>query len=74
MNSTQAAQIVGFMEKYSKHFVDTVSFLNKKQMKILADDLIWLHDSLQEEQKLVMYGSSLETERLKILAAAGKED
>jgi hypothetical protein len=54
--------------------VELVDFLNLKQQKVLGDDLDWLHDSLPEEQRLLMSGSSLEGKRLELMAALGFED
>jgi hypothetical protein len=67
-------ELLEFLEKYNKHFTDVVMFLNMKQQKVLADDVIWLHDSLQQEQKFVMAGVSLEKRRLELLAAMGYPD
>jgi len=74
MTIQQAAQIVEFLGKYNKHFTDIVTFLVQKQQKVLADDLLWLHDSLQEEQRLAMSGTSLEKKRLEILSEVGYPD
>jgi len=74
MNQTQALQIIEFLESYNKHFLGCVDFLNLKQQKVLADDLSWLHDSLPEEQRLSMSGSSLEHKRLELMKELGFED
>jgi hypothetical protein len=74
MSAEHAAQIVEFLGKYNEHFNTTVEFLNQKLQKVLADDLVWLHDSLQEEQKLSMAGSSLESKRLELLAGMRYND
>lgn len=71
MGITQATELVDFLEKYKQHFEGVVDFLGRKLQKVLADDLLWLHDSLHEEQKLTMSGSSLESKRLEMLADMG---
>ncbi|MCL2071488.1 MAG: hypothetical protein FWH07_04540 [Oscillospiraceae bacterium] len=74
MGVEQATQIIGFLEKYNEHFAEVVKFLNLKMQKVLADDLVWLHDSLQEEQKFSMAGNSLENKRLELLSRLGFSD
>jgi hypothetical protein len=74
MNTAQAIQIIEFLESYNKHFLECVDFLNLKQQKVLADDLNWLHDSLPEEQRLSMAGSSLEGKRLELMESLGVAD
>jgi hypothetical protein len=74
IDSSQAGQIVEFLEKYNNHFNEIVDFLNKKQLKVLADDLIWLHDSLSDEQRLSMSGVSLENKRLELFESFGLDD
>jgi hypothetical protein len=74
MKIEQAAQITEFLERYNKHFTDVVTFLKQKQQKVLADDLVWLHDSLSEEQRLSMAGLSLENKRIDMLDAMGYDD
>jgi hypothetical protein len=73
MNNTQAAQIVEFLAKYNAHFSQLIEFLQLKQQKVLGDDLIWLHDSLADEQRLSMAGASLENKRLEMLMVMGYE-
>jgi len=74
MNTKQADQILEFLGRYNKHFSGLVGFLLEKQQKVLADDLLWLHDSLSEEQRLAMAGASLENKRLALLKEAGYEN
>ena len=71
MDIQQASELVEFLGKYNNHFTEMVGFLNQKQQKVLADDLLWLHDSLQQEQKLAMLGNSLEKKRLELLEEMG---
>ncbi|MCL1832750.1 MAG: flagellar export chaperone FlgN [Oscillospiraceae bacterium] len=74
MNIEQATQIADILGTYNKHFDECIAFLNLKQQKVLADDLNWLHDSLTEEQRLAMVGSSLETKRLELMKTLGYEN
>jgi hypothetical protein len=48
--------------------------MNEKQEKVAGDDLVWLLDSLTEEQKFVMRGNSLEAKRLLIFESSGCKD
>jgi hypothetical protein len=74
MTTAQAVQIADFLEGYNKHFAEVADFLNLKHQKVLADDLGWLHDSLPEEQRLSMAGSSLESKRLDLMEELGCAD
>lgn len=49
-------------------------FLMKKHAKILADDLEWLTDSLNDEQAFVMKSKSLEEKRLALFSGLGIAD
>jgi hypothetical protein len=69
-----AVQIVEFLESYNKHFSEYISFLSLKQQKVFADDLNWLHDSLPEEQRLSMAGTSVEKKRLELMESLGYAD
>lgn len=46
-------------------------FLMKKHTKILADDLEWLTDSLNDEQAYLMKSRSLEDKRLELFRGLG---
>jgi len=70
----QAAEIVEFLERYNKHFEEVVMFVKQKNQKVLADDLVWLLDSLSEEQRLSMAGNSLEHKRLELFKSMGFDD
>jgi hypothetical protein len=70
----QIIDFLSFLEKYNKHFIEVVDFLNQKQQKVLADDLLWLHDSLSLEQRLSMAGTSLENKRIELLETMGYAD
>lgn len=49
-------------------------FLMKKHTKILADDLDWLTDSLNDEQAFLMKSRSLENKRLELFRGLGIDD
>lgn len=74
MTSDKAEKIISFTEGYNKHFEELCTFLTTKQSKVIEDDLLWLLDSLVEEQKMVMRGSSLETKRLAMMLDLGYEN
>jgi hypothetical protein len=69
--SEQAVQIIEFLGKYNKHFTEVLEYLLVKQQKVLADDMLWLLESLAEEQKFSMAGSSLENKRQEMLRDMG---
>lgn len=70
--SEKTADIVlGFLERYNRHFEELADFLAKKQNKILLDDLEWLEEALVTEQSLIMKGNSLEDKRLEIFERIG---
>ena len=48
-------------------------FLMKKHTKILADDINWLTDSLNDEQAYIMKSRSLEDKRLALFRGLGIE-
>lgn len=74
MTITDAERIITFTENYNKHFSELLSLLTQKQSKVVEDDLMWLLDSLVDEQKLVMRGNSLEAKRLALLLELGYEN
>ena len=53
---------------------DLYVFLLKKHSKIVADDLDWLTDSLNDEQAFLMKSKSLEDKRLELFRGLGIED
>ena len=68
--------VIKFMEKYNRHFEELETFVSEKKAKVIADDLVWLLDSLVREQKLVMEGNDLEVKRLALfeeLQISGKK-
>ncbi len=71
MTVATAKAVIQFMEKYNKHFEELELFVSEKKAKVIADDLVWLLDSLTREQKLVMTGNDLETKRLSLFEELG---
>ena len=63
MTIETADRIIGFLEKYNGVYRDMVAFLTEKQAKVMADDLLWLLDSVEDEQALVMKIQSEESAR-----------
>ena len=63
--------IIGFLERYVRHFEELADFLAKKQNKILLDDLNWLEEALIQEQGFIMKGNSLEDKRLELFEQIG---
>lgn len=63
-----ADEIIAFMDKYLETYRSMVGFLTEKQAKVMADDLLWLLDSVEEEQALVMKIQSQENARLALFA------
>lgn len=53
---------------------DLYVFLLKKHSKIIADDLEWLTESLNDEQAFLMKSKSLEDKRLELFRGLGIED
>jgi len=74
MNVTAAIEILEFLEKYDEHFRELRAFINEKQEKTAGDDLVWLLDSLNTEQKFVMRGNSLEAKRNLIFEEHGLKE
>lgn len=71
MNVETAKTIIAFMEKYNKHFAALSAFVSEKKAKVIADDLTWLLDSLNTEQRYVMEGNDLEAKRLSLFEQLG---
>lgn len=74
MEIASAHEIVDFFDAYSQHFKELRMFITKKQDKVAGDDLTWLLDSLNEEQRLIMRGNSLEAKRLALFNSLGYKD
>ncbi len=71
MTAGTAKSIIKYMEKYNEHFENLETFVSEKKAKVIADDLVWLLDSLVTEQKLVMEGNDLEVKRLALFEQLG---
>lgn len=71
MEKEIAEVFLEFFDIYNRHFESFAGFLAVKQNKILLDDLNWLEGALQEEQKYIMKGNSLEEKRLALFERAG---
>ncbi len=68
MTVETADRIISFMEKYNETYHEMVAFLTEKQAKVMADDLLWLLDSIEQEQALVMKIQSQENARISLFA------
>ena len=66
MTIETADRIIGFLEKYNGVYRDMVAFLTEKQ-----DDLLWLLDSVEDEQALVMKIQSEESARSALFEELG---
>lgn len=66
-----AKEVIAFMEKYNKHFEALSAFVSEKRAKVIADELTWLLDALNVEQKFVMEGNDLEAKRLALFERLG---
>lgn len=71
MTTETADRIIGFLEKYNGAYRDMVAFLTEKQAKVMADDLLWLLDSVENEQALVMKIQSEEAARTSLFEELG---
>lgn len=69
-----AFEIAEFLEVYDNHFKELRMFLLTKQNKVTGDDLVWLLESLNEEQRLIMRGNSLEAKRIALFEKHGLKD
>lgn len=68
--------VIASMEKLNQHLEALEAFISAKKARVIADDLVWLLDSLTEEQRLVAEGNDLEAKRLKLfddLGISGKK-
>lgn len=68
--------VIANMEKLNQHLEALETFISAKKARVIADDLVWLLDSLTEEQRLVAEGNNLEAKRLKLfddLGISGKK-
>lgn len=74
MDNVTAAAIVRCLEIDVDFYRELTVFLMKKHTKILADDLEWLTDSLNDEQAFLMKSRSLEEKRLALFSGLGIEN
>lgn len=71
MTIETADKVIRFLEKYNSVYRDMVTFLTEKQAKVMADDLLWLLDSVEDEQALVMKIQSEENARTALFEELG---
>lgn len=71
MTIETADKVIRFLEKYNSVYRDMVAFLTEKQAKVMADDLLWLLDSVEDEQALVMKIQSEENARTALFEEHG---
>ena len=71
MTIETADKVIRFMEKYNGAYRDMVAFLTEKQAKVMADDLLWLLDSVEDEQALVMKIQAEENARTALFIELG---
>lgn len=74
MDDITARAVIRCLEIDVDFYRDLTVFLMKKHTKILADDLEWLTDSLNDEQAFLMKSRSLEEKRLALFSGLGIED
>lgn len=71
MDKMTANAVVKCLEIDVDFYRELTVFLMKKHTKILADDLDWLTDSLNDEQAFLMKSRSLEDKRLELFRGLG---
>lgn len=71
MDKITADAVVKCLEIDVDFYRELTVFLMKKHTKILADDLEWLTDSLNDEQAFLMKSRSLEDKRLELFRGLG---
>jgi hypothetical protein len=69
-----ADEIIAYMEKYNDTYRDMVLFLTEKMAKVMDDDLLWLLESVDDEQALIMKIQSQETNRIAYFAELGLDE
>ncbi len=74
MDKVTADAVVKCLEIDVDFYRELTVFLMKKHTKILADDLEWLTDSLNDEQAYLMKSRSLEDKRLALFKGLGIGD
>lgn len=73
MNEQTARAVAQCLEIDVDFYRELTMFLMKKHTKILADDLEWLTESLNDEQAFLMKSKSLENKRLSLFKGLGIE-
>lgn len=63
--------VIANMENLNQHLETLEAFISAKKAKVIADDLVWLLDSLTEEQRLIAEGNDIEAKRLQIFEELG---
>ena len=74
MDKITADAVVKCLEIDVDFYRELTVFLMKKHTKILADDLEWLTNSLNDEQAYLMKSRSLEDKRLELFRGLGISD
>lgn len=74
MDKITADAVVKCLEIDVDFYRELTVFLMKKHTKILADDLEWLTNSLNDEQAYLMKSRSLEDKRLELFKGLGIGD
>ena len=74
MDNRTADALIKCLEIEVDFYRELTIFLMKKHTKILADDINWLTDSLNDEQAYIMKSRSLEEKRLALFRGLGIED
>ena len=73
MDRRTADAVMKCLEIEVDFYRELTIFLMKKHTKILADDINWLTDSLNDEQAYIMKSRSLEDKRLALFRGLGIE-
>lgn len=71
MDKRTADAVMKCLEIEVDFYRELTIFLMKKHTKILADDINWLTDSLNDEQAYIMKSRSLEEKRLALFRGLG---
>ncbi|MBQ8791862.1 MAG: flagellar export chaperone FlgN [Ruminiclostridium sp.] len=69
-----ADEIIAYMEKYNDTYRDMVLFLTEKMAKVMDDDLLWLLESVDDEQALIMKIQSQENNRVVFFEELGLDE
>lgn len=71
MNTQTADAVVKSLEIEVDFYRELTMFLMKKHAKILADDVAWLTNSLNDEQAFIMKSRSIEEKRIALFEGLG---